>query len=158
MAAEVLNIMAENVSERDKQELTLGDTLDIKTSVILVALIFLATQTAELLHSSPLLQSFSIVSVIFGAVLTLLELWPRDYDLEPTPKKYSEWLRKLKAWCADESDPESEFLARMIVPTQERIETNHAINKDKSWFMMMAFGCTVISFALNLGTLATHLS
>jgi hypothetical protein len=78
---EVLNAIEPLAYERDRQEFALGDTLDIKTGLILAALTFLAIQSGELIHAGlPLgqqvLQYVSVVALIVGGVLATIELWP----------------------------------------------------------------------------------
>jgi hypothetical protein len=107
--------------ERDRQEFALGDTLDIKTGLILAALTFLAIQSGDLIkecitfaqwktqiavllagHLIPAtavlgvvlwtIQIVSILALIVGGVLSVAVLKPRYYDREASPKKYHDWI------------------------------------------------------------------
>ncbi len=65
---EVLKAMESLAYERDRQEFALGDTLDIKTGLVLAGLTFLALQTGDLLKGNMssfqvALQSTSITAV-----------------------------------------------------------------------------------------------
>jgi hypothetical protein len=67
-------MIMELVKGQDDRELALGDTFDIKTSIALVIITFLATQTANFLKMplSPcwhLVQILSVVSLVAAGVL-----------------------------------------------------------------------------------------
>lgn len=158
---EVMNAIEPLAYERDRQEFALGDTLDIKTGLILAALTFLAIQSGDLIHAGlppcqQILQYISVAALILGGVLATLELWPIDYDREATPDIYLNWL-----------EAESKGKSGMDVPsilTQERLEwtlkrinTNLAANKRKSRFMRWSFLFVVLSFAANVSTIAIRL-
>jgi hypothetical protein len=160
---EVLNAVEPLVYERDRQEFSLGDTLDMKTGLILAGLTFLALESGELIHAGlPLFQKIvqyvSIVSLVVGGVFAALELWPADYDREATPDKYLDWLEKESANCSGNADLVAQRLTGgRLERTMERIKTNLSINKRKSWRMGASFVCALVSFAANVLTLAIRL-
>jgi hypothetical protein len=49
---DVLNALESLAYERDRQEFALGDTLDVKTGLTMVALTFLAIQSGELIKAN----------------------------------------------------------------------------------------------------------
>ncbi len=169
MNGELRNAFAQQIFERDKEEFALGDTLDIKTSIILVVLTFLASQASNLLPTMNANFSSTVVVLFYAAIAFLLlggmaavgELWPRNYNREATPEKYEKWLDDLRDYYKGEPDPESRALAeatlRRAEITKERIQSNLAINRQKSWLMTTAFIATVIAFTLNLAVMATRL-
>jgi len=162
---EVLNAIEPMAYERDRQEFALGDTLDIKTGLILAALTFLAIQSGDLIHSSlplcqQILQYISVAALVGGGVLATLELWPVDYDRESTPDKYIDWLETESQNRGAAGHPESvaAVLAKgRVQRTIERINTNVIANKRKSKFMRASFLFVVLSFAANVATLFIRL-
>ncbi len=163
---EILNLMESVVYERDRQEFALGDTLDIKTGLILAALTFLAIQSGDFIHAglSPylkILQYVSVVSLIFGGIFTVVELYPRDYDRDANPAKYQAWIIEMKQYKKKypETPPFTAeiFTAARVKSAIQNIQTNQAINKSKTSFMIAAFVCTILAFTANIITLATRL-
>ena len=158
---EVLNAMEPLIYERDRQEFSLGDALDMKTGLILAVLTFLALQSGELIHSGlPLFQRIvqyiSIGSLVLGGILAALELRPANYDREATPEKYLDWLEK------QEVAGNPELIARTLANgrltrAMERVRSNLAVNKRKSQFMTASFIFALMSFVANIVTLFIRL-
>lgn len=154
--------------ERDRQEFALGDTLDIKTGLILAALTFLAIQTGDLLKTSTTtlqlsLQGFSILALIFGGALAVAELWPRDYEREATPQKYLDWIASIDKYREDYPDTGTAAITIQKL-TEERVkaavsnvQTNLAFNRMKSKLMFASFACVIVSFAVNIAMLVIRL-
>ncbi|SRR5258708_7534141 len=89
--------LSQYAHERDLQAFTLGDTIDIKAGLILASLTFLAIQSGTLSGSGmtlyqSIVQAVSIIAVVSGGVLTVLVLWPRNYEREAAPDKYDAWI------------------------------------------------------------------
>ena len=165
-AKELRERMASSVFERDTQEFSLGDTLDIKTSILLVGLTFLASQSIEFWRypldpSGKITQYISIFALMAGGITAVIELWPRDYGVEGDPEKYDLWVKQLGNHYAGQADAEgkiySEVLAGRAARAKERIHENMKTNKRKADLLVMAFGCLLISFISNLATLLTRL-
>ena len=159
---EVLNAIEPLAYERDRQEFALGDTLDIKTGLILAALTFLAIQSGELIHAGlPLcqqvLQYISVAALIFGGVLAMLELWPVDYDREATPEVYLNWLEAQSKDKTGQEAVTSLLTQERLEWTLKRIDTNLAANKRKSRWMRGSFLFVLLSFAANVATLVIRL-
>jgi hypothetical protein len=158
---EVMNAIEPLAYERDRQEFALGDTLDIKTGLIMAALTFLAIESGDLIHSGlPLcqqvLQYISVAALIFGGVLATLELWPIDYDREATPDIYLNWL-EAESKGKSGADVPSILTQERLEWALKRINTNLAANKRKSRFMRWSFLFVVLSFAANVSTIAIRL-
>lgn len=154
----------ELVRSQDEREIELGDTFDIKTSIALVIITFLATQSAEFLRS-PLsawwhtIQRFSVACAVIAGVLALVELIPRKYRLRMSPDEFLNWVDKTKAFYEADGthDPESSTVERIkdveLDKARTRFAANSAINASKSRLMEWAFYFTMAAMALNLATL-----
>jgi hypothetical protein len=154
--------LAEYAFQRDQQEFNLGDTLDIKTGLILAALTFLAIQSGEFLKPGitvyeAFVQTFSVPALALGGIFVIWELIPRKYDRDRTPEEYISWIEQKKAAGHTESEMPNIVANLRLKLVNQRIATNLAINKTKSWAMDRAFLCTMVAFGLNLLTLALHL-
>jgi|GEM_PF-5934068 len=163
-----MNIIESIAYERDRQEFALGDTLDIKTGLILAALTFLAIQTGDLLKTSATptqvaLQGFSILGLIVGGILAVAELWPRDYGRDASPQKYMDWVRGIDKYREEYPETGTEPVtveqlnAARVQTAVSNVETNLALNRKKSTLMFSAFFCVAASFALNVLTLVIRL-
>ncbi len=183
---EVLRAVESAAFERDQQEFALGDTLDIKTGLILAALTFLAIQTGDLMKSTGvshvevwatilgnrpiswaffqwMLQFVSVLAMIAGGALAIRVLIPREYDREPPPSEYMDWVTKTETYRKDYPETGTEpvtvetLTAKRIANATKNVSKNLALNKRKSDLMFNAFTCTAIAFIVNILTLATHL-
>jgi len=95
------NDLSEYVFERDRVEFSLGDTLDIKTGLLLASLTFLAIQSGSLMastlpHAQFVAQIISIGCMVFGAIFCVVELWPRVYMREAMPDEYEAWISSVE--------------------------------------------------------------
>ncbi|MBK5293322.1 MAG: hypothetical protein JJE04_16820 [Acidobacteriia bacterium] len=159
------NDLSEYVFERDRIEFSLGDTLDMKTGLLLAGLTFLAIQSSSLMASTPplpraqfILQALSIAFIVLGGIFCAIELWPRDYMREAMPDEYEVWIAGLDEYRKQYPDVEIPGLpAARFSSAKQRIQTNGAINKKKSAFMFLAFYSTVAAFAANLATMTMRL-
>lgn len=159
-------LQADYVRERDAREFAMGDTLDVKTSVILAVIVFLAAQSADFFKETltpcmRVLQFLSVFGLVVAGIFAVLELLPRDYGTEGSPLSYQEWVGELKAFYAGQQNADV-LVAEHVIKgrsqrTTERIEANIAINKRKSNFLSLSFIFTAISLAANLATLAIRL-
>lgn len=158
--------LSEYTYERDRNEFNLGDTLDIKTGLLLASLTFLAIQSAELIKpglplSESIAQAISVLCLIAGGGLCVVELWPRHYVREALPDRYEAWISETEKFREDEpyAEPitEEKLHSARFSAAMERVRENSAINKRKSSLMFWAFYCLVASFVANVGTLAMRL-
>jgi len=157
-------IISEHLKEQDEREFALGDTLDIKTSIALVIITFLATQSAEFLKTglSPwwhTIQRISVACIVIAGVLALLELIPRGYRLRMTPDRFLGWINQTRDFYKSRgaADPELSTAERIsaveIEKLTDRFAVNSAINGTKSSLMGWSFYFTMAAVVLNLATL-----
>ena len=144
---------------KDDQAFKLGDAIDVKASIALVVITFLATQTASFLTVREPWRELQVVSAFLLAiagVLALLELWPRTYAIDAS-ESLDGWIAELRDYYQNRADADqlvaSAVAAGHIERTKERIEKNNAINEQKSKLMDWSFRCTAVAMLLNLGTL-----
>jgi hypothetical protein len=168
MAMNVYNEIAEVAKAQDEREQALGDTFDIKTSIALVVITFLATQSESLLKATERLgcwhtvQRISVVFLAIAGTLAIIELIPRNYRFRMPLDKYVSWadgvLASYKNPEVDVTNPEEEALAYIereeIKKAKDRFLANRAINDRKSWYMHWSFWATVAALITNLLTLA----
>jgi len=144
---------------KDDQTFRLGDAIDVKASIALVVITFLATQTGSFLSVGgraaelPLWSAFALA--IAGA-LAVSELWPRDYEIEAT-EGLDGWIQELGDYYRHDDDADSKVAEAVrsghIARTKERIEANARINQRKSVYLTWSFRFTAIALVLNLVTL-----
>jgi hypothetical protein len=163
---EISKLQEEYTIRRDDREFSLGDTLDVKTSVILAVIVFLAAQTDAFFQSGLIgwpryFQYCSVVALILGGIFAVLELRPRNYQQEDSPVKYDEWIEKLRLHYAKTENMDAEIFEQAVLGriqrARERAEQNIIVNQRKSDLLHWAFWCTVISLAANLATLVIRL-
>ena len=97
---ETEEIISQYVKSQDDFEVKLGDTLDIKTSIAVVILVFLATQSAGFLAlaSIPLhwrnIQIVSAICIGIAGILAVYELLPRKYNVRPDSVEFVAWVER----------------------------------------------------------------
>jgi hypothetical protein len=84
------------VNAKEDLALRLGDAMDVKASISLALILFLATQSAYFLDKrlpriGVAMQLFSILCIVLAAIFALLELWPLTYIL---PEPESDYIPK----------------------------------------------------------------
>jgi|WetSurMetagenome_2_1015567.scaffolds.fasta_scaffold475763_1 hypothetical protein len=158
-------IILENLESQNDIEYELGDTLDIKTSIALVVIIFLATQSGGFLamamprhwHN---IQLVAVICLVFSGLIAVFELFPRTYKVGLEPDEFIKWAQDVEAFynAKTSSNPEAkgvEFIRRKVVGQMlTRFAANRAINAMKSKLVTWVFRLTLIAFILNLFTLA----
>jgi uncharacterized protein (DUF983 family) len=149
---------------QDDLEFSLGDALDVKSSIFLVVITFLAIQSAAFLSSVVALSAFwhwaqilSVALLVCGGLLALLELIPRNYKARMATDEFLDWVSNLERHYKDEPQSESIVLAKIQNVEMERVRLrfikNRKINSLKSTLNGWCFRCTMGSLALNLLTL-----
>jgi hypothetical protein len=181
---EVMRAVEASAFERDQQEFALGDTLDIKTGLILAGVTFLAILTGDLMKStgishvevlamlkghahinSALVQwvalFVSVLAIILSGIYSVLVLLPREYDREPVPTKYLKWIQETDEYRVKHPEFEpvtaEKLIAKRVENAVANIQTNIALNNRKSSLMFVAFNFMALSLAANLFTLAIRL-
>jgi hypothetical protein len=139
-----------------------GDTLDVKASIVLVVVTFLAAQSGDLLAKGNLTslgkvtQIVAAISLALAGVLVWGQLWPREYEVEAA-EKLGEWRAELEEFFQDDPDAAAKVLALLtqgiIDRTTERIYANDAINRTRSSLLLWSYIFTTLSLGINLLTL-----
>jgi hypothetical protein len=159
-------ITAARLSEINAKEdltLRLGDALDVKASICLAIILFLATQSAYFfdkgLSSCEFwIQVVSIICIIAGAICAIVELWPREYTL-PHPEsdivssRIDELTRHYSAYPNAAAAVEDALIADEIGWAKSRIAETQKKNWTKSNFLNWSFWLTAGAVVLNLLTL-----
>jgi hypothetical protein len=158
------------INAKEDLSLRLGDALDVKASIHLAILIFLATQTAYFFDKSlPRLavnmQLFSLVCEIAAIVFALLELRPIKYILpEPESVVITDRIDELTQFYRGmhsetvEHDVAWAITRDQIAWTKKRITNNQKLNRLKSGFLEASFWFTLGAVVLNVLTLTIFLS
>lgn len=158
-----------NLQVRNALEYELGDTLDIKTSIALVVIIFLATQSGGYLavqmprhwHN---VQVASVLCLIAAGILAVYELFPRTYKVGWVPEKFITWVTDVRAAGIADGDPDPEgrgvefIRTKTVEQLRSRFRHNRSINAKKSWAVEWTFYLTMVVLILNLATLAAMTS
>jgi hypothetical protein len=157
--------LLEEINAKEDLSLRLGDALDIKASIGLAVILFLATQNAYFLEKSlpkitVWVQFVSIGCVAIAALFALWELWPRMYILpQPESPIVTDRIEQLNQHYG--SYPNTEENVRQALLQDEirwatgRIADNQKKNGWKSALLNWSFWLTGIAVVLNLLTVLT---
>jgi hypothetical protein len=155
-------LIIERLNAKDELTYQRGDTLDVKASIVLVVVTFLAGQSAELLAKGNLTclgkvtQIIAVLSLGLAGILVWGQLWPREYEVE-SAEKLPEWRAELQEFYQDDPNASAKvlnLLAKGIIDrTTERIYANNAINTTRSSLLLWSYVFTTLSLAINLFTL-----
>lgn len=157
------------INAKEDLSLRLGDALDVKASIGLALILFLATQTAYFFEKGlprigMWMQFASIVFIILATFFALYELWPRKYTLpQPEspiiPDRVAELRQHFQAHTELDSDVDhkivDELLKDEILWATKRISENQKTNWLKSNSLNRSFWFTVPAIVLNIGTVLT---
>jgi hypothetical protein len=152
-----IEFLGERTRERDRFELDLGDTFDVKASIVLLILTFLGTISATMLTAdklpaaAKLAQIPVIAATVISGIFCVACLWPKDYLFDDLPEAYSNWLAAL-----GESDSEQlDGVTRLSLELANgRITHNHSLNRTKTWLLNGAFWFMALALFVELGALA----
>ena len=147
----------DRTKERDRYELDLSDSFDVKASFVLLILTFLGTISATILTAdhltalAKLAQIPVIVGVVISGIFCVASLWPKDYLLDDLPQTYT-------VWAADLEQSESDQLASVTSLSRDlayrRISHDHALNTTKTWYLNRAFWSMSAGLFVELGAVA----
>jgi hypothetical protein len=153
----------EAAQKYDDSERSLGDVLDVKASVALVAVTFLAGISAQLLVMQGLspcwykvqvsVQLCALVLLAIAGGFIIAELWPSDYVSQPTPKEDADWIDKLVADNPNFDAVFDKVLKHKLKSAMDRVESNRKINEKKSRLLSWIFRLTAGAVLLVLGDL-----
>jgi archaellum biogenesis protein FlaJ (TadC family) len=153
-------ILLKEFSDESERSFTLGDAFDMKASILLIVITFLATQTASFLAKAdlPVIWYGQIVAafLLAGAgVLTIWELLPREYIFfSPSNGAIERKIAKLQQEHGDGHDHKvSEHLIEAQIEwARERALKHKSINRRKSSIIYGAFVLIAGAFAINITT------
>lgn len=151
-----IEFLGERTRERDRFELDLGDTFDVKASIVLLILTFLGTIAATMLTADsvtkiPRLAQIPVIAcVAISGVFCVACLWPKNYLIDDLLEAYANWIASL-----GESDAEQlEYLARLTLQRANgRIKRNHALNLTKASALNGAFWSMTIGLFAELSVI-----
>lgn len=163
---EISKLQADYGRERDAREFSLGDTLDVKASVALAVIVFLAAQSDEFFRAgingwALRFQYVAILGLVMAGIFSVFELFPRKYGIEGSLDRYDKWMEDLEEHYADKQNASELVLEQAIKGryerTKQRVKQNIITNQRKSHLLYACFICTALAFAANLATLVTRL-
>jgi len=159
--------LLEEMNQKDDLAIKLGDTLDMKASILLAAITLLATQTvyffdrgASGLPHYLLIGAAALLSL--ATISAFVELWPRTYMM-PVPESSgidrAAELRDFYSQCEDVDHRAmlAEFTKNRMGWAQSRITANQRINRIKSKFLEWSFYLAATAMLLNIATLFMRL-
>jgi hypothetical protein len=163
-AEELDRVIAEHLPDQDELEFDLGDTLDIKMSIVLVLIVFLAEQSSKFLEiSMPLhwhnIQRGAVGVLIVAGILSLWELFPRTYKTRMGHDEFLAWVQQLREFYEHEGvvNPEAKIAEFIRIKdaqrTRERIAANKGLNARKSTALSWSFYFVILAVLLNFATL-----
>lgn len=146
---EIVDLVAEDAKRLDEIKYQVGDVLDVKASIILVAVTFLATLSGEILAVSDLpaaikiIQVVAVVAVSVGGISTLWALWPRKFDIPPRPDESSAYAEELEEHFRGKLDSDElivkQFTQTVMTLRLERIAANDKLASSKTKLNKCAF-------------------
>lgn len=156
------NLIIERLNAKDELTYQRGDTLDVKASIVLVVITFLAGQSAELLTRGNLTEVGKIVQVISAIAVALAgifvwgQLWPREYEVEAA-EQLPQWQTELEEFYDGVPNASAAVAVALedgiIERTMERIYVNAAINKTRSNLLLGSYIFATLSLVINLLTM-----
>jgi hypothetical protein len=155
-----METLQEMTLERDRQELSLGDALDVKAGILLAVIAVLASLSGILFAIPNLLsgmgeiaQLVSILCLVLACIFAVLTVIPRNYALADTPSKFVEWAESLRDYYPTDTDREIVVQAGIAQKAAERIESNHKVNNLKSKLLALSFWPALVALVIDFSTL-----
>jgi hypothetical protein len=155
-------LIIERLNAKDELTYQFGDTLDVKVSIVLVVVTFLAGQSIDLLAKGNLTclgkvtQIIAAISLALAGILVWGGLGQGTYEVEAA-EKLPEWRAELEEFYRGDPDASAKVLASLrkgiIDRTMERISANNARNKSRSSLLFWSYIFTTLSLGINLLTL-----
>lgn len=150
------DILRERLNLREQILMQQADALDVKASILLVAVTFLAGHSMYLLSKQvcAFIRYDQFASVFFQMLSGVVLAWHlriRSYKGE-TAEELGEWRDKVVSHFGSQQSPEIEAaLNKGIVDLSlERISLAVATNKSKAASVEIAYWITLAAFFLNL--------
>lgn len=135
---------------RDQAETSLADVLDMKASILLVMVVFLAAFVPDVLRvpglpiSLKILQAANAVILGAGVVILTRELWPRKYRFEHEGclADLGDYLTKYHADINDENM--IQMLQNASSEAIARVKYNCGLNMAKQRLLKIAFWLVLV--------------
>ena len=137
-----------HASQRDQSEASLADVLDVKASILLVVVTFLATiaigvtqldQLPILVERMQLANNFLLA---IGTSLLIGELWPRKYLFED-----GDYLDELRDYLISNRDNPEGILGQVVEANASlaigRVQHNYSLNASKEKLLRYSFRCVL---------------
>jgi hypothetical protein len=160
MDKEIKARIAEEIRRVDEAYWSLVDVLDVKASVVLVAITFLGALSGQILSIDDLplfikvLQILAILMLCVAGVLILRCLWLREVLLPPNPDELITWVKDLKAYQDKEGGALlPEFEKHEEEAGLERIKENKSATLVKTSLLKWSFRVLTLGVALEFGSL-----
>lgn len=148
----------ERAVAKNTHELSLSDTLDVKAGILLAIITVLSSDPVHILiftcaHPFFLFgESLFYALLVVGAFLTVLELWPRKYRSDTTPKKDEDWVRELHCHYAEKSGAwnfvQENITEAMFARLRDRVTYNGELNQKKIGYLGWSFRFISVSMAI----------
>jgi hypothetical protein len=151
-------ILIARLTNRETQLSQQADALDVKASILLVAITFLAGQSTYFLSKHPTgfihwNQLLSVVVQIVAGCLLAWQLYIKTYPAEAS-EKYPQWRDELIAhFGGDQQAIESEMTKGIIEGCTNRAKEANRINEQKATVIQRAYWLSLSAFACNLAAL-----
>lgn len=155
------------INAKEDLSLRLGDALDMKASISLAVIVFLATQSAyffdkRLPHLAFCIQAVSVICVALAAIFAVIELWPVTYGLPAPessriPQRLQELREHYRPYANAEENSVNAIIEDEIAWAIERIGANDTKNIRKSNALAWSFWFTAAAMFLNLVTVIIFL-
>ena len=157
------DLLNEYVAEHDRI-LQTCDAYDVKASIWLVLIVFLAAESAELFgeHIPRWLlygQWLAVVLLVAAGIGTLIELYPRDYQrYSPSNGVLENWLTKLRKAHEGNADAESVISKKTtsyrLLWFKKMVVANKDLNRRKANLLLFSFWTAAVAAGIDLVTLA----
>jgi len=155
-SSRVLVLRYEAAQKADELQRGLADTLDVKASILLVAVVFLVDVSKRLMEVEPrflnrewlnsLVQVTNLFLLSLSTIFILLEWWPRRYALPPNAPDEDAWICSIQTEAEKERLPQrsiyEKILTEKLNAALQRCKENRRINSIKSRFLKFGFWAT----------------
>lgn len=153
------DILRERLNLREQQLMQQADALDVKASILLVAVTFLAGHSMYLLSKQATGfirwdQFTSVLLQIVAGIILSLQLRIRTYKAEMT-HQYPTWRNQIVEHHEGESREQVEHSLNEGIRTMslERITDAAEINENKARFVNLAYWVILAAFFCNLAAI-----
>jgi hypothetical protein len=151
------------LNTKDDLVFKLGDTLDVKLSIVLVVITVVGAQTAYFFTKPVVgiqhtLQVCSVVFLVLATIAAIAGLWPRHYWMIEPEGLVENRIKELEAYYKENGEEVERHLPQQLELDQigwakTRIADNRSINNRKAWRLDAAFYATSCAIACNILTL-----